>query len=57
MTIQEVGKQVVPTARASIAIDAFYHVLYRMLVSLVDNARKFGNQVTINVVLNSTPAC
>ncbi|MGY2399362.1 sensor histidine kinase [Pseudomonas sp. SDO5271_S396] len=50
---QDVGKQVVLSAPTGTVIDTRPHALRRVLVNLVDNALKFGNQVTVNVVLHS----
>ena len=46
---QDVGKSVVLTAQAGTVIDTRPHALRRVLVNLVDNARKFGCEVTVNV--------
>lgn len=46
---QDVGKQVVLTAPTGTVIDTRPHALRRVLVNLVDNALKFGSDVTVNV--------
>ena len=46
---QDVGQSVVLRAQLGTVIDTRPHALRRVLVNLVDNALKFGSEVTVNV--------
>ncbi|NVZ52446.1 hypothetical protein HX792_19030 [Pseudomonas sp. B6002] len=46
---QDVGQSVVLRAQLGTIIDTRPHALRRVLVNLVDNALKFGSEVTVNV--------